>query len=371
VEDISLMDEITRLARPDILAMKPYSSARKEGEQRMRVFLDANENPFPPFPGDLSCDGLHRYPEPQPQHLLDLFASHFAVDRERLLVTRGADEAIDLLVRAFCSAGQDSILVNPPTFAMYEVAAQTQGAGVHPVPLRKTDRFDVDVDGVTAACRNDPGIKLVFVCSPNNPTGGLARRTDVLALCNELLGRALVVADEAYVEFSGQPSLCTEVATHPNLVVLRTLSKEYSLAGERCGITIAHPAVISIIGRILAPYPLTVSAIRAVTRAMSPEGIARARANIRALLRERAHVEHILAHTPAVTRIYPSDTNYLLVETPEPRRLVQMMEAASIKIRDRSTVPGIEGCVRISMGTPDQNQLMLEVFEKYANSLAD
>jgi histidinol-phosphate aminotransferase len=349
--------------------MQPYSSARTEGDQRMQVFLDANENPFPPFPGDAASAGLNRYPEPQPRHLLDLFAAHYAVERDRLLITRGADEAIDLLVRAFCRAEHDHILINPPTFPMYEVAARVQGAGVRAVPLRPGDRFQLDVDGVLATCRNDPSVKLVFVCTPNNPTGGLLDRADVLGLAAELRGRALVVADETYVDFSGQPSLAAEIAAHPNLVVLRTLSKEYSLAGERCGVTIAHPAVIGILGRILAPYPLTVSAIRAVTRAMSPEGLRQARAHIQTLLQERTHLEGILAHAPAVTRIYPSDANFLLVETVEPRRLVQTAEAAGVKIRDRSTVPGIEGTVRISIGTPDQNRLMLEVFDKYAASL--
>jgi histidinol-phosphate aminotransferase len=152
-------------------------------------------------------------------------------------------------------------------------------------------------------------------------------------------------------------------------VVLRTLSKEYSLAGERCGTTIAHPAVIAILRRILAPYPLTVSAVRAVTRAMSPEGVARARAHMRLLLEERAHVEAALARSAAITRVHPSDANFLLVETPEPRRLVRMMEAAGVKIRDRSAVPGLEGCVRIGMGTPDQNRLVLEVVAKYAATL--
>ena len=364
------MDEITRLARPDVLAMKPYSSARTEGEQRMEVFVDANENPFAPYPGDAAAEGLNRYPEPQPAHLLDRFAELFGVDRGGLLLTRGADEAIDLLVRAFCRAEHDSILVNTPAFAMYEVAAAIQGAGVVTVPLVRSEagRFDLDVAAALAAGRAEP-VKLLFVCTPNNPTAGLARRDDVLALCDGLLGSALVVADETYVEFTGQPSLAQEIPDQPNLVVLRTLSKEYGLAGERCGITVAHPAVVGVLGRILAPYPLTQSAVRAITRAMSPEGVARARANIELLLRERVVVEDALRGSPGATRVYPSDTNFLLVETPEPRRLVEMMEAAGIKIRDRSTVPGIEGCVRISMGTPEQNRQMLDVFEKYAGSL--
>ena len=272
------MDEILGLARPEILAMKPYSAARREGEQAaMRVFLDANENPFPPYPGSERCLGLNRYPEPQPDHLLSLFANHYGVRREELLITRGGDEAIDLLVRAFCTAGRDSVLINPPTFGMYEIAAQTQNAAVHRVPLRGQAGFQLDVERVLSICREHHGVKLVFVCTPNNPTGNLMRRADVLALCSRLLGRALVVGDETYVEFSGQPSLSSDRQAHPNLVVLRTLSKEHGLAGERCGVTIAHPAVIGLAGRILAPYPLAISSIRAVSEAMSLRGIEQAR----------------------------------------------------------------------------------------------
>ena len=366
------MDAITRLARPEILAMKPYSSARKEGEQHsIAVFLDANENPYPPFPADPACEGLNRYPEPQPQHLLDLFAAHYQADRDQLLITRGADEAIDLLVRAFCAAGSDAIVINTPTFGMYEISAQVQGARVHAIPLRHDDGFQLDTDAVLRVCRDDPACKLVFVCSPNNPTGALLRRDDILRLCAELLGRSLVVADETYIEFTEQPSLASDIAAHPNLVVLRTLSKEYSLAGERCGTTIAHPEVVGIIGRILAPYPLTASAVRAVTRAMTPEGVARARANMRLLVQQRKLLETALQASPAVTRVHPSDTNYLLIQTPAPELLLAMMQRAGIKIRDRSKVPGIEGCVRLTVGTPEQNQQVLEVFQEYAVRLLE
>jgi histidinol-phosphate aminotransferase len=361
------VEEITRLARPEILAMKPYSSARKEGrQQNMSVFLDANENPYPPFPATGESEGLNRYPEPQPQHLVDLFAAHYAVPREQLLITRGADEAIDLLVRAFCAAGKDAVLINPPTFGMYDIAAQIQDAAVYAVPLRPDDPFQLDVERILATCRERPNVKLVFVCSPNNPTGNLLRRRDILALCSKLFGKVLVVADEAYVEFSGSPSLCAEVPAQPNLVVLRTLSKEHSLAGERCGVTVAHPDVISIIGRILAPYPLTASTVRAVTQALSPEGRERARANIRLLIEQRERVAGALARSPGTIRVHPSDANYLLVETPEPALLIEMMEKAGVKIRDRSRVPRIEGCVRISIGTAEQNELMLRTFEDYA-----
>jgi histidinol-phosphate aminotransferase len=359
------MEAITRLARPEILAMTPYSSARTAGDQQsMSAYLDANENPYPPFPGGEDLVGLNRYPEPQPGHLLDRFAEHFGAARERLLITRGADEAIDLLVRGFCVAGRDGIVICPPTFGMYAISAQIQNAVIHEVPLLGGAGFQLDVDGILAAQRADPAIKLVFVCTPNNPTGNLLRRDDVLRLCSQLHGQALIVADQTYVEYSGQAPLSAELHAHPNLVVLRTLSKEYSLAGERVGITIAHPAVISIIGRILAPYPLTQSAITAVTAAMSPAGVEYARANIRRLLAERARVEAAL-QTTSITRVYPSDVNWLLVEVEQPRELVRRMERAGIKIRDRSTVPGIEGSVRISIGTREHNNAMLAVLAQH------
>lgn len=249
---------------------------------------------------------------------------------------------------------------------MYAFSAQVSQAAVHTVPLLKDQNFQLDVPDILRTCREYQGIKLVFVCTPNNPTGQLMKRADVLVLSKELLGTALVIADEAYLEFSGQPSLSAEIKNHPNLVVLRTLSKEYSLAGERCGITIAHPIVISIIGRILAPYPIAVSSVRAITQAMSPEGVKQARANIKRILEQKQEVLRALENSPAVMRIYPSDTNYFLMQTPKPKLLVEMMEKAGIKIRDRSSVPGIEGCVRISIGTPEQNKAMLESLSKYA-----
>jgi histidinol-phosphate aminotransferase len=364
-------DTVGHLARPEILALKPYSSARTEGEQQaVSIYLDANENPYPPFPGDDAPARLNYYPEPQPSHLLKRFAEHFGTARERLLMTRGADEAIDLLVRAFCSARRDGIVICPPTFPMYALSAQIQDAAVHSVPLLADAGFQLDVEGIVAAQAANPALKLVFVCTPNNPTGNLLRREDVLRLCSHLRGRAIVVADHAYVEYSGQAPLTAAVDAHPNLVVLRTLSKEYSLAGERLGITIARPEVIGILGRILAPYPLPQSVIATVTAAMTPDGVAYARANIERLLAERARVERALATLPA-TRVAPSDANFLLVEVAQPRLLVRRMQEAGIKIRDRSAVPGIEGSVRIGIGAPEHNDAMLAVFRRHVETLGD
>jgi histidinol-phosphate aminotransferase len=360
------MDEITRLARPAVLAMTPYSSARTEGRQTgMRIFLDANENPYPPYPGTDDLIGFNRYPEGQPSDLLDCFAEHFAVPRAQLLFSRGADEAIDLLVRGFCAEGRDAVIVLPPTFAMYAHSAQVQGVAMLEVPLTPGE-FQLDVDGVISAQAANPPAKLVFVCSPNNPTANLLERADVVRLAGELFGKALVVVDELYLDYSGAESLATAIPAHPNIVVLRSMSKEYSLAGERFGITIAHPEVISIMGRMLPPYPLAQSTIRAVTAVMSTEGMRYAKARIQAVLEERDRLAKVLNESPAVRRVFPSDANWLLVQIAEPKRLIAMMEDAGIKIRDRSSLTGAEGSVRISVGTPQENDEMLAVFARYA-----
>ncbi len=357
------MDDIVRLARPEIYAMKPYSSARTEGKQEASIYLDANENPYPPFPGTDDLVGLNRYPEPQPLALINSFAELFDVQREHIFLSRGADEAIDLLVRAFCAAGTDGILITPPTFVMYETAAKVQGAAVHRVPLIQRESFELDVEAMLSAQAANPTTKLIFICSPNNPTSNLMNRHDIKRLALELLGRALVIVDELYLDYSGQPSLSNEIGEHPNLVVLRSLSKEYSFAGERLGITVAHPEVIGILKRIMAPYPLAVSATRAASAVVTPAGVAYGRANIRRILDERERVRAALDASPAVSRIFPSDANFLLVQTTDAKLLVKLMEDSGIKIRDRSGL--VANAVRISIGTPDANDQMLKVFGLY------
>ncbi|MBQ1047634.1 histidinol-phosphate transaminase [Micromonospora sp. C51] len=354
------MDDIVSLVRPEIYAMRPYSSARVEAEQAARIHLDANENPYPPYPGGPEQEGLNRYPEPQPPSLLSRFAEIYGLPVAQLFLSRGADESIDLLVRAFCAAGRDGILITPPTFVMYETAAAIQGASVCRVPL-VPGSYQLDADAMLAACDADPGIKLVFVCSPNNPTANLMDRASVLRLAERLRGRAMVVGDELYLDYSGQPSLAGDIADHPNLVVVRSLSKEYSLAGERCGITLAHPEVIGVLRRIMPPYPLTVTAIRAIGAAISPAGIAHGRRNIERIVAERDRVRNALAQLPAVIEVFPSDANFLLLRTEDPQRLCGTLAAQGIRLRDRSGV--IDGGVRLSIGTPEENDELLRALK--------
>jgi histidinol-phosphate aminotransferase len=361
------VDEIMRLVRPAIAQMIPYSSARTEGRQiAMRVRLDANESPYPPYPGGAEQLELNRYPQSQPEDLLATFTNFYGVPRDWLLFTRGADEAIDLLVRGFCAEGHDAILQTPPTFAMYLHSAQVQGVDVVDVPLTAHD-FQLDVSAVLAAHVANPQIKLLFFCSPNNPTGNLLDRDDILRIADVLFGKAIIVVDELYLDYSGADSLADAILRQPNIVVLRSMSKEYSLAGERFGITIGQPSVISVMGRMLAPYPLAQTAIRAVTQVMTTEGLIHAKANIAAILEERSRVSLAFTTCRAVTKVFPSDANFLLVQVDDARTLVQTMEECGIKIRDRSSMPGIENSVRISIGTPEENDAMLSALEQYAD----
>ncbi|MGW4843002.1 histidinol-phosphate transaminase [Nocardia brasiliensis] len=360
------MDELMGLVRPAIREMTPYSSARTEGSQiAMRVRLDANESPYPPYPGGVEQQELNRYPEGQPELLLDIFATFYGVPRESLLFSRGADEAIDLLVRGFCAEGKDQVLCTPPTFAMYRHSAQVQGVDVLEVPLTLPD-FQLDVSGILRAHAGNPRTKLLFFCSPNNPTANLLNRADILYIATKLFGSAIVVVDELYLDYSNAESLADAIGKHPNIVVLRSMSKEYSLAGERFGITIAHPDIISVLGRMIAPYPLSQSAIRAVTHVMTSEGMVYAKAKIDMILSERARVARELGTRSATVRVFHSDANFLLVQVTDAPTLVGAMERNGIKIRDRSTLAGAENAVRISIGTPQENDAMLAVFDQFS-----
>jgi histidinol-phosphate aminotransferase len=232
-------------------------------------------------------------------------------------------------------------------------------------PLTPHD-FQLDVSAILAAHAANPHTKILFFCSPNNPTANLLDRDDILYIANALFGKAIIVVDEVYLDYSGAESLAEAIARQPDIVVLKSMSKEYSLAGERVGITIAQPCVTSVMDRMLAAYPLTQMAIHAVTQVMTAEGLIHAKANIAAILEQRSRVSQALTLCPAVTKVFPSDANFLLVQVDDARALVQTMESNGIKIRDRSALPGIENSVRISVGTPEENNAMLSALEDYA-----
>lgn len=345
------MSDILALARPDIVALKPYSHASWDPSFDR---LHANELPWR-AETDRSIAGLNRYPEPHPHVLAERLAALYGVRTEQLLPGRGSDESIDLLVRAFCRAGVDNVIICPPTFGMYAVAARIQGAVVREVPLLAAPGFALDADAVLAAC--DANTRLVFLCSPNNPTGNAMEPEAIARVLRGLAGRALVVVDEAYIEFSGDASLTTQLANYPHLVVLRTLSKAHGLAGARVGSLIAAPEIVQLCGKVIPPYSIPQLTIEAVLSTLSEPQLAIQRKRVAQVRAERERLRAGLAAAPGVRTVWPSVANFLLVDVDAPERVLTAARAARLLIRDMRTVS--PASLRISVGTPEQNDRLL------------
>jgi histidinol-phosphate aminotransferase len=341
------------LARPEIRAMQPYSSARMEASGG-KVFLNANESPWTPQGDDLGCN---RYPDPQPAALIDALAALYGVQREQLLVGRGSDEAIDLLVRAFCRAGEDAILIQPPTFGMYAVCAHIQNAAVIEVSLAAD--FTLDVDAVLAAVT--PAVKLVFICSPNNPTGQTVPRAAVERLVQALAGRAVLVVDEAYVEFAEAGSVADLIGQYDNLAILRTLSKAWALAGARVGTLLAHADVIALLRRIMPPYPLPLPCVAAALAALSAPSVAAE--HIAVIDEQRSVMRAALARVAGVREVLPSQANFLAVRFDDAGAVYQRLLAAGIVVRDVRRYPNLADALRITIGTPAENARVLAILQ--------
>jgi histidinol-phosphate aminotransferase len=347
------MSDILELVRPEIRSLRPYRAAQyADGLVR----LNANETPWRP-PGDDSQRGLNRYPENRPDALTKVMADFYAVQPEQLLVTRGSSEAIDLLIRCFCRPGQDDIVICPPTFGMYEVYAQVQGAGVVSVPLDAAKAYQLDIPAILAAWT--PRCKLVFVCSPNNPTGNRVPTAALIELSQALDGKGLVVVDGAYIEFADEDPTGELLARCDNVAVLRTLSKAHGLAGTRCGALLAAAPIIKISACILPPYafstPCTDAALASLAPAEQDEFASR-----RSILRqERERVASRLRELDSTVEVFASDANFLLVRVREPATFVAAAREGGVLIRDFSWDPFTKDCMRITIGTPEQNDQLL------------
>ena len=350
------MKWLANLIRPDLRALAPYSSARTEsGSFVPDIAIDANECPWPPFgPLGASCQA-NRYPEPQPVALVQKLAAVYGTEPELILLGRGSDDAIDLLIRLFCEAGRDQILVCPPTFSAYKVYAAIQGAGVQNVPLRSTD-WQLDIPAILAASTSQT--KLIFIPTPNAPMGHAMHRADILELCRARAEQSLIVVDEAYVEFTDTPQgMITDLNDVPNLAILRTLSKSHALAGERVGCVIAAPEIITQLGKVIAPYPLTQSSIRTALDALSPNGLIQSAERRRVLASERGRLATLLPQSPWILRVFPSVTNFLLVQTKDAQAFLKHLRGFGILPRNRHS--DIPDTVRLSVGTPEENNAVL------------
>jgi histidinol-phosphate aminotransferase len=351
------MNPVVSLARPNIVALKPYAHA---AWLPSLTRMHANEAPWRPA-GDASIAGLNRYPEPQPQALIERMAALYGVCAAQVLATRGADEAIDVLSRIYLRAGSDAILQCGPTFGMYQVAARIQGAAVIELPLDRNHDWSLDPEAVLDAWQ--PHIKLVYLCSPNNPTANLMSEAALSRICSALDGKAIVVIDEAYVEWSRAASLTAWLPQFQTLAILRTLSKAHALAGARVGALLAAPELIEIAGRVIPPYALAQPTIEAALRALEPEELAASQVRLEELLAERDYLRGGLANSPLVAKVWPSDANFLLIDCRDADLFMNRSIAGGLIVRDLRAHPALPHSLRVSVGTRAQNDRLLNCVE--------
>ncbi|MCO6429358.1 MAG: histidinol-phosphate transaminase [Deltaproteobacteria bacterium] len=342
--------ELSRVIRPNVLKCRPYSSARDEFEGEARVYLDANENSF----GSALSSTYCRYPDPLQRVLKEKLSALKGVPQSSIFLGNGSDEAIDLLVRAACEPEKDSIIVMPPTYGMYEVCASIQGALVKAVPLLQG--FAIDTQGVMDALGG--GVKIVFICSPNNPTGNAfeAKAVEDVIKASEAAG-ALVALDEAYVDFCPDKSFLPRLSEFKNLVILQTFSKAWGLAEIRLGAAYASPELTALLAKIKPPY--NVNGVTQRLAAAALENTERKDELVSRILDERARLIEALGNCKLVRKVHPSDANFILVECEGADNIYEQLLKKGIVVRNRSQTPGCEGCLRITVGTKDENEEVL------------
>lgn len=342
------MKSLEELVRPNIRALKPYSTARDEyagGE--ITTWLDANENPYD--------NGLNRYPDPHQRELKRRIAALKGVREGRIFLGNGSDEAIDLAYRIFCRPGRDNAVSIAPTYGMYRVAADTNDVEMREVALSAD--FSLPTDALLAAA--DEHTKLLWLCSPNNPTGNAFPTGEIERLLREFTG--MVVLDEAYIDFAAEPGFLGRLDEFPNLIILQTFSKAWGMAGIRLGMAFAAESVAELFARVKYPYNINGPTQRIVAERLSTD-IAPQVAELRS---ERERMAQALAACPAVERVYPSDANFLLVRTAAPDRLYDTLIAAGVIVRNRSRIPGCAGCLRMTIGRPEENDLLLQTVQNF------
>ena len=362
---------LDQLTANHVRDLTPYESARRlfaASEGQERVWLNANESPTANEYA-INSDLLNRYPDCQPQAVLAAYAKYAQVLCEQITVTRGADEGIELLIRAFCQAGTDKVLICPPTYGMYAISARTFNVGVETVPLDAN--FSVNVDAVNAFAGK---VKLVFLCSPNNPTGTIIPKADVESILSTYKNKAIVVLDEAYIEFSSETNQTALLSQYPNLVILRTLSKGFALAGLRCGFVLSSAAIKQVLLKVIAPYPVPDPVAQIASKALSESGVTLMHNNVDMLSKELTMLSEALAHISELTLVGEQRGNFVLFRSVHNTALMSFLVDNNMLIRDQSKQIMLDNCLRISIGTQAQNAqlftLITTFFEHIKNNKA-
>lgn len=334
---------LENLIRKNIQSLKPYSSARDDFKGVASVYLDANESPYP--------SDYNRYPDPYQTKLKARLAELKNVASKSIFVGNGSDEPIDLLYRAFCEPGVDQVIIPQPTYGMYQVSAGINNVNVIEVPL--TDTFDLDVDAIKNSF--SATTKILFLCSPNNPSGNVLTRSKIIQLLEAFTG--LVVVDEAYIDFVNEPSFTTLLSTYQNLVVLQTLSKAWGLASLRIGLCMAHPIIVDVLNKIKPPYNISGLTQRVALDQLHDEQTKID--HVKQIISEREKLTTALSGLPMVINVYPSQANFVLAKFTEASKTYRQLMERGVIVRDRSSVLLCGNCLRISIGTPAENQTLL------------
>ena len=342
------MRSLEELVRPNVWRMQPYSSARNEFQGNASVFLDANENPW--------NEPINRYPDPLQRQVKARLSQLKGVEPRSIFLGNGSDEAIDLVIRAFCEPKADNIVTITHSYGMYEVAAETNDVECRKVAL--DEHFDLDVAALWAAV--DAHTKVIYLCSPNNPSGNSLNREAIYQLLRGFEG--LVVVDEAYIDFSAQPSFLAELSQYPNLIVLQTFSKAWGAAAIRLGMAFAAPAIIEVLNKIKYPYNINLLVQNKALELMENE--AEMRQEVKAILAERMRMAKLLSEAPFGFEVFPSDANFLLVRVGDADRLYKALVDRGIIVRNRNRVLKCQGCLRITIGLPAENDLLLRALSE-------
>lgn len=345
--------DIKKIVRPNIEKLKPYSSAKDEYSGVANVLLDANENSL----GSPLSKWYNRYPDPYQKDIKVKLASIKNIPASQIFLGNGSDEIIDLLFRTFCEPGKDNIIICPPTYPMYEVNANINNIGIKSAPLLPD--FQLNVAHIEQLV--DDNTKIIWICSPNNPTGNSLDRIDIETILNHFKG--IVVVDEAYINFSKQKSFIQSLIDYPNLVVLQTLSKAWGLAGLRVGMCFASEAVIGYLNKVKAPYNISLVAQELVLKALDEVG--QVNDMIQHLVDMRIALAEVIASMPHVEKVYPSDTNFLLVKIPNASKLYQYLCTQGIIVRDRSSLPNCADSIRITVGNEQENTLLVDAMANW------
>ena len=347
---------LNSLVRENIKRMTPYSSARHEFSGNASIFLDANENSF----GSPLPDNFNRYPDPLQLPVKEKLSKIKGVPAQNIFLGNGSDEAIDLFYRIFCEPRRDNAMIFPPTYGMYEVCAEMNDVKVKKVNLTKD--FQLDIDAIETAI--DPFTKLIFICSPNNPTGNTIGRAEVEIILNNFEG--IVIIDEAYINYSNQKSFISELTEYPNLIVMQTLSKAWGLAGLRLGMAFASQPIIELMNKVKYPYNINSATQLLALEAL--DNIDWVNAHIATTVTEREKLKNELLNLATTEVVYPSDANFLLVKIKEARSVYEQLCDKGIIVRDRSKVVLCDDSLRITIGTPEENKQLIKELSKYKSN---